>query len=386
MNPIRPEASGLPESGLIRIFNYGRQQPDVIPLWAGEGDLPTPGFICDAAANALHAGETFYTHQRGIPDLRSALADYTSALYGMSFAADEFYVTSGAMQAINVAIRITSGVGDHVVIPSPTWPNFAAAARMVGARPRYVPMDLTADGWRLDLDRLFDACKEGVSALVINSPANPTGWTATSAELKAILEMTRERGIWIIADEIYGRFFYDGDLAPSFLEIREPDDSILLVNTFSKNWAMTGWRLGWLQVPPALGQIVENLIQYKTMGVATALQWAGVTAIKEGDAFVQAQIERASEGREIVCSALESVEHAVLSRPNGAFYLLFRIDGFERSMEAAMQIIDEALVGLAPGDAFGPGGEGHFRICFAKSPERLKTAMERLTTWLHAQS
>ncbi len=386
LNSIRAEAKGLPESGLVSIFAYGQRNADVIPLWAGEGDLPTPDFICDAAAEALRAGHTFYTHQRGIPDLREALAGYTSSLYGMPFEAEQFFVTTGAMQAINVAIRMTTGAGDHVVIPTPAWPNFAAATEMVGATPRYVPMDLTPDGWRLDLDRLFDACRENVSALVINSPANPTGWSATASELKAILEMARTRGIWIIADEIYGRFYYDGDLAPSFLAWREPDDRLLFVNTFSKNWAMTGWRLGWLQAPPALGQIIENLVQYKSMGVATALQWAGVAAIRDGESFVRSQIKRATEGREIVCDALSSVERAVFSKPDGAFYLLFRIDGYEDSMKTAMQIIDEASVGLAPGSAFGPGGEGHFRICFANSPDRLRKAMDRLTAWLRTQA
>ncbi len=382
---LRGEALALPESGLVNVASYGRQRDDVIALWAGEGDCATPDFICRAAADAFASGQTFYTYQRGIPELRAALADYCQQLYQRPFEAEEFFVTCGGMQAIDVALRMILGPGDQVVIPTPAWPNFAAGAEMIGAAPRYVPMTFAEAGWRLDLEGLFEACKSDVKALVINTPANPTGWTASPTELKAILDLARSRGLWIIADEIYGRFCYGHDLAPSFHDFREPDDRLLFVNSFSKNWAMTGWRLGWLQAPAALGQIVENLIQYKTMGVPTALQWAGLAALRDGEQFVASQITRAAEGRDIVCSALETNDRVRFAKPDGAFYLMFSIDGVDATTEAALQIIDEASVGLAPGSAFGADGEGYFRLCFANSPERLTKAMDRLLSWLAGQ-
>jgi aspartate/methionine/tyrosine aminotransferase len=237
-------------------------------------------------------------------------------------------------------------------------------------------------GWTLDLDRLFDAVTPRTRAMFINTPSNPTGWAASLDELRAILTFCRERGLWIIADEIYGRFFYEGELAPSLQTLREPGDRILFVQTFSKNWAMTGWRMGWLQAPPEVGQVIENLIQYNTSGVPSFLQPAGVVALTEGAEAAREQIARAAEGRRIVCSALERLPNARLAWPAGAFYLLFGIEGEANSLETAMRLVDEANVGLAPGNAFGPDGEGYFRICFLNSAERLTEAMSRLTGWL----
>ena len=389
---LTPSARRLPESGIVKVFNYGRSREGLVPLWAGEGDMPTPAFIADAAAEALAAGETFYTYQRGIPQLREALAQYFSRLYGRPMGVDEFFVTGGGMQAIQMAVQLVVGDGDEVVVPSPAWPNFEGAITARGASVRYVPMELRDSGWTLDLDRLFAACGPKTRALFINSPSNPTGWTASAADLKAILAFARQRGLWIIVDEIYGRFYFDtadggsaaGGLAPSFQTIREADDRILFVQTFSKMWAMTGWRMGWLQAPPALGQAIENLIQYNTSGVAPFMQRAGVVALSsvEGEAFAQIQIARAAEGRKMLTDALKPFNSVRFAPPAGAFYQFFAIEGLSDSTEAALRLVDEANIGLAPGAAFGPGGEGHFRICFLRSSAGLATAMQRLTGWL----
>ena len=211
---LRPSAVSLPESGILKVFNYGRSKPGLIPLWAGEGDLPTPQFICDAAHRSLQAGETYYTANRGIPDLRQSLAGYFSRLYGMPFSSDEFFVTGGGMQAIQLAMQLLTGPGDEVIVPTPAWPNFAGAIGIQGATVVPVPMSMAADGWQLSLEKVFAAVTPKTKAIVVNSPSNPTGWTATREELTAILEFARKRDIWIIADEIYGRFYYTGGLAP----------------------------------------------------------------------------------------------------------------------------------------------------------------------------
>ena len=388
---LTPSARRLPESGIVKVFNYGRTREGLVPLWAGEGDMPTPAFISNAATAALAAGETFYTYQRGIPPLREALADYFSRQYGRAMSAEEFFVTGGGMQAIQTAVQLVVGDGDDVVVPSPAWPNFEGAITARGGRVSYVPMELRENGWTLDLDRLFDACGPKTRALFINSPSNPTGWTASEQELRAILDFARSRGIWIIADEIYGRFYFGegaadgGGRAPSFQTMREADDRILFVQTFSKMWAMTGWRLGWLQAPAQLGQVIENLVQYNTSGVAPFLQRAGVVALGsgEGEAFARGQIARAAEGRKILAEALRPYNSVRFAPPAGAFYQFFAIDGLADSTEAALRLVDEANIGLAPGAAFGPGGEGHFRICFLRSGASLQTAMERLTAWFN---
>jgi aspartate/methionine/tyrosine aminotransferase len=386
MQGLRPTARTLPESGIVKVFNHGRYKPGLIPLWAGEGDLPTPQFICDAAAKSMAAGETYYTANRGIPDLRNALARYFTRLYGQPFAMDEFFITAGGMQAVQLAVQATCGPGDEVIVPAPAWPNFLGALSIQGAKVTTVAMTLEARGWTLPLDKLFAAVTPKTRAIVINSPANPTGWTASRDELKAILEFARARGLWIIADEIYGRFYFDGPdgtaMAPSFFEFRRPDDRLIFVNTFSKNWAMTGWRIGWLQAPPELGQIIESLIQYNTSGVATFMQRGGVAAIEDGEPFIAEQLARANAGREIVARTLGGFNSVHSVPPAGAFYAFFAIDGLKDSMAAALKVVDEANVGLAPGIAFGPAAEGYFRVCFLRSAPPLEEAMTRLSGWL----
>ena len=314
------------------------------------------------------------------------LAQYFEKLYARPFSSDEFFVTAGGMQAIQIAMQMTAGEDDEVIILSPGWPNFEGAALVQGAVPRFVELQFGSNGWELDLDRLFDACGPRTRAICINSPANPTGWTATRDQLRSILEFTRKHGIWIIADEIYGRFHYGPGLAPSLQHLREDGDLILFVQTFSKNWAMTGWRIGWLQGPKELAQLVENLIQYNTSGVAQFMQRAGVAALRANDPFAQSQIDRARAGREIVCSALEPFNNVNFTWPDGAFYLFFGIKSEESSMDMALRLVDEANIGVAPGSAFGPGGEGYLRICYLRSPTALSQAMERLSSWLRAQN
>jgi len=376
---LRPEARNAPESGIVEVVNHGRLKPGLIPLWVGEGDLPTPDFIVRAANKSLAEGETFYTWQRGIPELREALARYHTALYGRPFNMDRFYVTGSGMQSVQIAVRLIAGVGDELIIPTPAWPNFAAAMGVAGANPVCVPMEFKDGRFTLDLEKLEAAISPRTRAFVINSPANPTGWTATRDELAAILAIARKYGIWIIADEIYARFVYDGSArAASFHDVMEQEDRVLFVQTFSKNWAMTGWRVGWIEVPPAFGQIIENLIQYSTSGSPVFVQRAAIAALEEGEAFVAAQIARATEGRRIVAEGLKATNRVNLQAPDGAFYQFFSVDGWTDSRKLAIELVDTANVGLAPGTAFGPGGETGLRFCFARKASDLHEAVARL--------
>ncbi|HEX8165498.1 MAG TPA: pyridoxal phosphate-dependent aminotransferase [Beijerinckiaceae bacterium] len=384
---IRPEAEHAPESGIVEVANYARGREGMIPLYVGEGDLPTPAFICDAAVRALRAGETFYTWQRGIPDLRQALARYHERLYGRPSDPERFFVTIGGMHAAQIAVRMVAGTGDEVLIPTPAWPNFAGAITVAGARVAPVPMTCTESGWHLNLDRLRAAVTGRTRAIVVNSPANPTGWTASLDDLKAILALARARGLWIVADEIYARFAYDPKLTiegrtPSFRDVMDEGDRILFVQTFSKNWAMTGWRIGWLEAPRQLGQVIENLIQYSTSGVPQFQQRAAVAALEEGEGFVANQIARARRGREIVCGGLLATGRVELPPPPGAFYAFLKVKGAADSRTLALRLVDAANVGLAPGTAFGPGAEGYLRLCFARRAEDLEEAVRRLAAVL----
>ncbi len=386
LSSLRPEARDAPESGIVEVFNYGRGREGLIPLWVGEGDLPTPAFISQAATQALSDGETFYTYQRGIPELRQALAAYHERHYGGSFTPERFFVVGGGMQAIQIGLRMIAGAGDEVLVPTPAWPNLAAAVGVSGARAVAVPMTFGNQGWTLDLDRLFDAVTERTKAIIINSPSNPTGWVATHDELRAILEFARKRGLWILADEVYGRFYYAGDRAPSFYDVAERDERILFANTMSKNWAMTGWRVGWLSAPPALGNTIENLVQYSTSGVAAFMQRGAVTALNDGEEFVAAQIARARAGRDIVVKGLSETGRVRFADPAGAFYFFFAVEGEPDTRALALRLVDEARVGLAPGAAFGQAGAGFMRLCYASDAAHIGKATERLADWLRRSS
>ncbi len=380
---LSPEARTAPESGIVEVFNAGRDRKDLIPLWAGEGDLPTPEFIRAAAKASLDRGETYYTYQRGIPQLREALAAYHQDLYGKPFSPERFYVTGSGMQSIQLAVQAVAGAGREVIVPTPSWPNISAAIEIHGARSVSVPMREEEDGWRLAIEDVEAAITPHTTALFLNSPCNPTGWVASEDLLKAFLELARKHDLWIIADEIYALFYYgEGERSPSFYDIAEEDDRIIFVNSMSKNWAMTGWRVGWISAPPELGQVFENLIQYSTSGVPSFSQWGAVAALTEGRKFLQEQVARARKGRDCVLKGLQGLNRVKVLPPDGAFYLFFSIEGVTDTRNFALDLVRQTGVGLAPGTAFGKGGEHHLRLCYARREDHLEEAVRRISTWI----
>ncbi len=381
LDALGPAGGKAPDSGIIAVADHGRGKTDLIPLWAGEGDEPTPDFICKPAAAALAAGETFYTWNRGIPELREALGRYHSRHFGNAATPDHHIVTGSGMQSIQLAIQAIVGAGDEIIYFSPAWPNFPAALGIAGGKP--VPVELEFDGaWALNIDTLAAALTPQTKAIFVNSPSNPTGWTADIDTLTSILNLARERGLWIIADETYALFHYRAARAASFLDVMGESDQIIFANTFSKNWAMTGWRLGWLTINPSLQQTFENLVQYSTSGVPQFLQRGAVAALDEGDTFITRQVARATKARNLVCSALMETNRVHLARPDGAFYLFFKIEGVSDSKSAAFDIIDQAGVGLAPGSAFGLAGDPFLRLCFHRRLDHLEEAVRRLIGWI----
>lgn len=382
MTSLSPRALEAPESGIVEVVNYARGRDGLIPLWVGEGDLPTPEFITRAAAASLEAGETFYTWQRGIPDLREALVRYYSRHFDAALAFENVYVTGSGMQSIKLAIEAVTSPGDEIVYLSPAWPNLAAAAGLSGVRPVAVPLAFEGGRWCLDMDRLEKAITPKTKALFINTPSNPTGWTATHEELEALLELARRSGLWIMADEIYALYCYGRKRAPSFLDITEDGDRVILVNSFSKNWSMTGWRVGWIVAPAEIGQVLENLIQYSTSGVAQFMQRGAAAALDHGDDFLRGNIEKAALARDILCDALIATNRVETLKPDGAFYAFLKIDGIEDSRKAALDIVDKTGVGLAPGTAFGEGGKPFMRACFLRDPRKVEEAASRLCDYI----
>jgi len=382
LSSLSPRAVAAPESGIVEVVNYARGREGLLPLWVGEGDLPTPDFISKAAMDALAAGETFYTWQRGIPELRQALSDYYSRHFGIRLPVEHFYVAGSGMQAIQISVQALTSPGDEMIYLTPAWPNIAAALEIAGARSVGVQLQFEGGKWAVDLVRIEAAITPKTRGLFINTPSNPTGWTATRKDLGDLLALARKHDLWIMADEIYALYYFPGGRAPSFLDVMAPDDKIIFVNSFSKNWSMTGWRVGWIVAPPEMGQVLENLIQYSTSGVAQFMQKGAVAALNEGDDFVHANIAKAARSRDILCDALVATNRVETLKPDGALYAFLKIDGVTDSRRAALDIVDKTGVGLAPGTAFGPGGELFLRACFLRDPAQVAVAAERLCDYI----
>ena len=382
LNSLSARSLAAPESGIVEVKKYAQARENLLPLWVGEGDLPSPDFIRQATIDALNNGETFYTWQRGIPELRQALSRYYERHFSKSLSSEHFYVTGSGMQAIALAVQALTSPGDEMIYLTPTWPNIVAAIGLAGAKAVPVGIDFRDGKWDLDIGRLEQAITPKTRALFINTPSNPTGWTASEDNLRDILALARKHGLWIVADEIYALYHYAGGRAPSFLDIMEDDDRIIFANSFSKNWSMTGWRVGWLVAPPEIGQTIENLIQYSTSGVAQFMQRGAVAALDNGDDFIGENFRRAAKSRDILCDALIATNRVETLKPDGALYAFLKIDGVTDSRSAAFDIVDKVGVGLAPGSAFGAGGELFLRACFLRDPVQIKDAAERLATYI----
>lgn len=376
---VRENVRSLEGSKIGSIARYGRGREDIIPLWFGEGDIPTPDFICEAASRALKEGRTFYTAGRGVQELREALADYSTNLYGRPLDVERIRVTPSGMAAIQIGLQALVQPGSNVVLVSPVWPNATAVVRAHGGEAREVPLTRRSDGrWVLDLDTLFAAIDDRTVALFVNTPGNPTGWMASEAEIAAIMNEGRRRGIWIMADEVYNRMVYGRNAAPSFLEVAEPDDKVLVVNSFSKTWAMTGWRLGWLTMPEFFNAYMDKIGEINTSSTSMFIQYAGVAAVRDGEPFLAQQLATMRTNRDLVMRRLSQLPRVKIDRPEAAFYAWFGLEGEPDSEKLARRLVDEANVGTAPGAAFGNGGEGWIRLCFACSTPLLEKALDQM--------
>jgi aspartate/methionine/tyrosine aminotransferase len=292
-------------------------------------------------------------------------------------------VTSAGINSLMLVAQTLIDPGDNLVIVAPIWPNIAAVVSIMGGEPRLVSLNPTpSGGWRLDLDKVMAACDSRTKGIFVNSPANPTGWMATAEEIAALMGFARAGGLWVIADEVYNRIVYGNQVAPSFLAAAEPEDRLIVVNSFSKSWAMTGWRLGWMVMPSDLLPTIEKLVEFNTSGSPTFLQQAAITAIRDGEPFIRSFVERCRNAREAAIAGLQSCRRVEVAQPEGAFYAFFRIDGITDSVAFAKQILQRTKIGLAPGSAFGPMGEGYLRLCFARAPEAIAAAVERLRPML----
>lgn len=378
MIAARPAVRALSASKIRELFNAGLGRTDLLTFWVGEPDEPTPEFIRQAGMDSIAAGETFYTHNLGIPEIREALADYLGKLH-TGFLGREAVVTSAGVNALMLATQLLVEPGERVVEVVPLWPNLQEIPRILGAHVDTVALEFSPGGWRLDLDRLLKSLTPRTRALYLNSPNNPTGWTVSREEQKVILEHCRRHGIWIFADDAYERLYYqDNGVAPSFLDISDPQDRVISTNTFSKTWLMPGWRLGWLVVPAELTADLGKLIEYNTSCAPVFVQRAGIAALKGGEPVIARTLERFRKARDFLVGELNAIDGIAAALPSGTMYAFFHVRGVADSLAFCKQLVRDAGLGLAPGSAFGPSGEGFLRWCFASSEERLAAGLDRL--------
>ena len=380
--PIRRQIDALANSRIREVSDLGMKLGGVLPLWFGESDMTTPEFIRQAAKTSLDDGETFYAENLGIPPLREAIAAYQSRLLGKPIAPERIVVTNSGMTALMLVMQVLLGEGDNAVITTPIWPNCIEAARIMGAEPRLVQLRMGEGAWRLDLEELFDSVDEKTKLILVNSPNNPTGWMMPASDQRALLDFATERGIWVIADEVYERLVYDDARAPSFLDLAGPADPVIAANSFSKSWCMTGWRLGWMTVPDGMAASFGKVVEYNFSCAPVFIQRAGIAALQGGEDFIGQIVADYRRNRDLVQQRLMGTGRVRMASPPGAFYAFISIEGMQDSLAFARMLIEKHKVGLAPGSAFGPGGEGHIRLCFAITHDKLSEALDRLITAL----
>lgn len=380
---IAPSARDVRYSRIRELAEIAMGMDGVLRLYFGESNLPTPQFIKNAATRALNEGFTFYTENAGLPSLRRALASYYERMHGVTRdPMSEFVITASGVQALNVAIRCTLDPGDEAIVLTPAWPNGSAIMQMCNARVRQIAQPLVGNRFGIDFDALEAAVTPRTRLLLYTSPSNPLGWTATVEEQQALLEFARRHGLWLLADEVYERLYYEGEIVPSILRLTTPDDAVIVVQSFSKSYCMTGWRLGWIVARRDLAARAAQLNEFIVSHAPSFTQKAGEAALAEGEPFVADLVARLRANRDFCAQALRAMPGVTVPKPEGAFYLFPRIEGLENSFEFCRQVLMETKVGLAPGVAFGEGGEGSVRLCYAADRSILEPAMERLAGFL----
>ncbi len=370
---------------LVRaVANAAMGREDVLPFWFGESDQPTPSFIREAAIQSLRGGETFYAENLGRPYLREALSSYLTDLHQCAIGTDRIAVTASGNSALMVASQLLLEPGDRVVTVTPLWPNAVEIPKVMGGRVTCVSLEVRDGQWSLPLEKLLQALTPDTRMLVLNSPNNPTGWTIQRAEQRAILEHCQRHGIWILADDVYERLVYSDGMrsAPSFLTLANDRDRLIVVNSFSKAWCMTGWRVGWMVVPPALLPDVAALLEYNTSCVSEFSQRAGTIALKQGESYILQMCAELARTKSKLITALRPLPRLEIPDADGAMYLFLRVAGEDDSLCLAKRLIDEVGLGLAPGRAFGPEGEGWLRWCYAAEWKKIESGIDRLSRFL----
>jgi aspartate/methionine/tyrosine aminotransferase len=376
----------LPGSQIRTVANAGLGLTGVLPFWFGESNQPASRLIRDAAAESLAKGETFYSHNMGLPQLREQYTAYVNSLHTCSLTTEQVVITSSGVSALMVAVQALVTAGDEVVVVEPVWPNLPAMPRIMGATLSIVSLSVVNNRWQLDIDKLIAAISPRTRLVMVNSPNNPSGWVMPRQQQQALLDHCRATGTWILSDEVYHRldFTSENGIAPSLLDITNAHDRVLVAHSFSKSFWMTGFRLGALIVPPALSEAIGKLMEYNTSCAPVFVQRAGLAALENADVLVSAVRAQLNSARPVLLQALSELPGVIVPPPDGAMYVFFRLDQATDSLAVATRLVTEAGLGLAPGSAFGEAGNGYLRWCYAGAAEHMLDGVARLKRWMQA--
>ena len=388
MSPtVAASALRVPHSRIRELAEIAMTMDGVLKLYFGESNIPTPEFIKRAAQKAMADGFTFYTENAGLPSLRKALARYYQELHAVELdPAAEFVITASGVQALNLGIRCVIDPGDEALVLTPAWPNGASNVAMANGVALEIPQPLIGDHYQIDFTALEAAVTPRTRMLLYTSPSNPLGWVATVDDQRRLLEFARRHKLWLVADEVYERLNYTGAKpntpAPTILKLAARDDAVIVVQSFSKAYCMTGWRLGWLVARRDLAARATQLNEFVVSHAPSFAQRAGETALLWGESALCEMLIRLRENRDFCLNALAKMPGVTVPKPDGAFYLFPKIAGATDSFDFCKRLLMDTKVGLAPGVAFGAGGEGSVRICYAAERPILEDAMSRLTMFL----
>lgn len=387
---IAASAAAIPRQRIRELADMAMEMErggaEIFKLYFGESNLPTPEFIQRAAQKALRDGFTYYTPNAGLFSLREQISRYYQRHHQVTLdPSSEIVVTASGVQAINVVQRCVLDPGDEAIILTPAWPNGSRITSMHNARPIEIAQVLQGGRYTVDFDALESAVSPKTRMLLYTSPSNPLGWVANDEEQTRLLEFARRHKLWLIADEVYERLDYTrtplGSPTPSILRKATREDAVVVVQSFSKSYCMTGWRLGWIVARKDLADRATQLNEFIISNPTAFVQKAAEAALEWGDKTVSEFIAGLKVNRDLCAQTLAKIKELTLPSPEGAFYLFPRVSGITDSFEFCRKLLQETGVGLAPGVAFGEGGEGNIRICYAASEEVLRPALDRIGSY-----
>ena len=383
LQSLNPEILSFKETAIMEVANFGRNfqketGKHVYPAWFGEGDTETSKLIYDKTIESLVKGKTFYTYQNGIQELRSEISRYMNEIFNINTKPENHSVVTGGMMGLRLICDLIIDSGDEVVMVGPVWPNIRSSVLLRKGNIKEISLQLKDGEWFLDYDKLIRSITSKTKMVFVNSPGNPTGWEMPKSQQERLLNHTRDVGCWLVADEVYHQITYNDLPSPSFLESSLASDKLIVINSSSKSFNMTGWRIGWITHPEELSSHIAKLVQITTTGVPEFLQDGLIAALQNYKIITNELRINLKKSRDIMFNRLVSWNQVECSVPNAAFYAFFKVKGVKDSLEFSKKLILETNVGVAPGIAFGQSGEGHIRICFAAKESFINQIMDRL--------